>query len=408
MRHSVIKKAAVAALTVALSASLVMADDDDDDDDDGGQEPRTVVVDCDEPDQSITRALQKAPLDRPLIIEILGQCRENVTIQRNNVTLRGTDPANSQIIGVPETDPTRESPVTLQGAQEITLEKLTVTNGTSSGIAATASFFEVTDCVIEGNGFNGIFVGTGALGLINGNVIRDNVRDGVAAQFGGFAEIIDNTIENNRNGVGVSRNGSALIGQDLLGNAGPNLIANNREDGILIFAEGSALIAGNTVRANNTGGAGDGGIAVSRAEATLIGGNQIEQNNGLGILVLQGVLRMVSSTADNIANNSDDGILAINASSIELRGPTTVTQNGGDGISLFESSFLRIGRGAQVTNNTGNGLRLGRDSGVFFPPFFPPAATVSGNPGGDLVCLDTESSASGDLSGVGTLACTGF
>jgi hypothetical protein len=60
-----------------------------------------------------------------------------------------------------------------------------------------------------------------------------------------------------------------------------------------------------------------------------------------------------------------------------------------------------------LTNNSANGLQLSQGSAVLFQPV-PPLASISGNTGTDLLCLDGESSFTGPFAGSATISCTGF
>ena len=82
--------------------------------------------------------------------------------------------------------------------------------------------------------------------------------------------------------------------------------------------------------------------------------------------------------------------------------------NGGSGIAASQRSILIV-TSSTITGNAVNGVRLSQGSGATFQLA---ASTVTGNTGGDLQCLDAESSYEGVPStataGIGTISCTSF
>jgi hypothetical protein len=109
---------------------------------------KTVVVDC---ARRETLAAAMAKNAGPLVIELRGTCRENVRIERNDLTLRGADPAADGIQGV-----TAEPAVDLHHANRVLLEKLFVADSPGIGVGAWFSEVEMRNCRIAGNGGSGI------------------------------------------------------------------------------------------------------------------------------------------------------------------------------------------------------------------------------------------------------------
>jgi len=60
-----------------------------------------------------------------------------------------------------------------------------------------------------------------------------------------------------------------------------------------------------------------------------------------------------------------------------------------------------------VTGNSINGLQLSQGAAALFRNV-QPLASISGNTGTDLLCLDGESSFTGPLAGSPTITCTAF
>ncbi len=247
----------------------------------GTAEAATVKVNCNK-GQTIADALTQNP-GQPLVVDIKGVCNENVTVTRNNVTLQGKNPNASEIRGVPEADPFAESPITLLGAQLVVIDKLTVSGGDSSGIAAIASFFTVSNSVIENNGRSGIAVSTGSTARIDNNMLRGNAHHGILVAAA-FAQITNNMIHNNtRNGIGVFAGGNAHIGADIVsGTPGPNTIRMNN-NGIAAIGPGRADILNNTIEDNT-----DHGVFSHLGGSVVLTNNMVSGNGVYGLFVNEG------------------------------------------------------------------------------------------------------------------------
>ena len=323
----------VFALTIIVAAP-VLADDDDDDDDDSvqeqidelkdrvgaleemiGGEDLEIEVSC--PANSINEALEAAPLKGRLIISVIGICNENVTIARDYVTLRGLDPDSSKIIGVPETDPFEESPVTLQGAQFISIENLTIGGGGSSGIGASGSFFTVRNSVIENNGLNGIAAFPGSVARVESNVVQGNNTSGVLCR-GAVVQIVDSTIQDNvNNGITVETGCQASVGQTLLGVPGGNTIAGNRT-GISAASSGSATISNNTIEENA-----DHGVFSNLGGSVVLRNNTIRENGIYGVFVNEGSngrLEFGNTVESDAPDFSGAAVAVYRNSSLRIRG----------------------------------------------------------------------------------------
>lgn len=122
--------------------------------------PKTVKVNCTK-SQSITGALNDPAnvTADALIIEISGVCKENVTINRDRVTLRGHDPAIDGIESRTEDPGGGLTPaVVVWRADDVVVENLTLrggmsTNGTLTGFRQPVfvPFTTATNCVLEGS-----------------------------------------------------------------------------------------------------------------------------------------------------------------------------------------------------------------------------------------------------------------
>jgi len=145
----------------------------------GGGGDQMVAVNC--PGGTIGSALAHAKPGGVLIVTVTGTCTENVTIARNDVTLQGSGTVEGQI--------------TVDGAQRVLINGLTVT-GPGSGIEARGNAaITVSNATIENNDSVGIDVRQGAFALIDGNVIRFNGQCEVLARDAGHAQLRNSTIE---------------------------------------------------------------------------------------------------------------------------------------------------------------------------------------------------------------------
>ena len=327
----------------------------------GPVEAKTVNVNCDL-GMTIAAALANAKPGKPLIVNIEGVCNENVTIMQNEVTLQGINPASSMIIGVAEADPFKDSPITLLGAQLVVIDNLTVSGGGSSGIAATTSFFTVSNSVIEGNGRDGIAVSAGSVARVNDNIIRFNTRHGISVTAG-FAQIIDNTIQDNVDGIRVLSGGSALIGATLGGTPGPNTIKMN-DTGIAVIGPGRADILNNTIGTIAEGNT-EHGVFAHLGGSVVLTNNMVSGNGVYGLFVTEGSSgrleadnTIVSAAADFFVGAA---VAVYRGSSLRIRGggntlentaPRFITNNssaaGGFALDVEMVSSLRVD-GGQTT-----------------------------------------------------------
>jgi hypothetical protein len=135
---------------------------------------KTVVVKCDKGD-SINEALEeKADI---LIIEVQGWCTEDVVIERDFVTLRGSNPLVDGIEAA-RPEPHLSAAVYIRGAREVVLESL----GISSGGGESALWVvhsdggEVVDCHLEGGDSWVVRVRGSTFNFLEGTEITNNLN----------------------------------------------------------------------------------------------------------------------------------------------------------------------------------------------------------------------------------------
>ena len=150
-----------------------------------GGNDKSVVVDCTV--GSISDALAEARPGGRLIITVEGTCVENVTITQDDVTVQG----GSGVV---------EGQITIDGAQRVVIDDLTVT-GDGAGIKAQGNAYVTVqnNSTIEDNAGSGIVVTQGAFALIDGNTIRLNGECEIVATDSGNVRMLNNTIESDLN-----------------------------------------------------------------------------------------------------------------------------------------------------------------------------------------------------------------
>jgi hypothetical protein len=175
---------------------------------------KTVAVNCAK-HGSISAALASNPGPPPLVIELRGICKENVLIERNDVTLRGADPASDGIQGV-TADPQPIAALLLSYANRILLENMFVADSPGAGVGALFSAVDMRNCRIASNGGPGIHISassvlTGTLLVVSQNTgaginsqrmgrvictgcrLEDN-HPAATSQFGGFMTLWDTKV----------------------------------------------------------------------------------------------------------------------------------------------------------------------------------------------------------------------
>lgn len=150
----------------------------------------SITVDCAR-GQKIGRVLALA--DKvgfvPLVVRVRGTCTEDVTIERDQVTLSG-DGAGAAINGA----------VTIDNSRGVVVASLAVTNPAGDGISVINS----ASAIIRGNtlsdnGGSGLAIHNGSFAQVEHNVLSRNGTSGIFLGVGCTARGSDNVMEDNRN-----------------------------------------------------------------------------------------------------------------------------------------------------------------------------------------------------------------
>lgn len=350
-----------------------------------GPGPQEVVVDC--PSESVNQALE-ATADAPMVtITIEGTCEEAVTISRNEVTLQGA--STSDGLTAPTVD---DNVLTLDGAEGIHLESMTVSGGGAGIVASAGSSFAGDALSVDGSVWVGISVETNSYGVVT-NTALDGT--GIGASNSGSLSFNGGTISNAAVGAGTGGAASLDISDTLItgstfhgveAGSGSTIQLSNVtvEDGSGqgVFAYENSFIGlydGVVIQNNAQGGLGVNGASVAAEQAVLITGN----TGGPAVGGFYGATITLNGV---IEDNQGDGFSMSGGSTLSLFG-ATVQDNGGNGISLVDTS-ITFGNGNDIKNNGGMGVFCAPSPSVAMisSPGPNAFASYSGNGGGDTNC----------------------
>ena len=164
----------------------------------------TVTVDCDAGD-SLGEAL--AARADSLTVEFTGTCQEDLTIDRDRVTLRGLDPS-AVLEGA--SDPAFLSAIEATGA-DLVLEGFTITGSDGRGIRVRRSGgLTLTGMTVSGNAVSGLELEESSSARVTDSTFNDNGFAGLAAFSSSLT--VSGAIEASGNGlIGVFLSTNATI-----------------------------------------------------------------------------------------------------------------------------------------------------------------------------------------------------
>jgi parallel beta helix pectate lyase-like protein len=253
------------------------------------------------PDKTIADAIKTLKPGDTLLVS--GVCNENLTLGQEvqRITLDGQGTA--EIHGAPSA-----SAITIAG-RGITIRGFHVTGGAPQGIG-----------VVDGGS-----------AVIDGNVVEFAERNGIAIFRNSYADILNNTIQNNPlAGIAIQYDSSARVGWYGPPNArisAPNLIQNNGAQGIQVYRGSSAQIFTNTIQNNVSHG-----VVIDRNAEAEVGANLIAGNGGDGIRAMRNSGLDVGTDANHSTPTFDDD--------------TNVGTNAGYGVQCMIDGFVDGNLGA--------------------------------------------------------------
>lgn len=301
-------------------------------------------------EHSLQRAIDRMDAGDTLIVS--GTCNENVLIGEGHHNLAIVGQGTATINGSGNLD----APAVAIRGRRITLKGFTIIGGR-----------------------HGVHLTGGATAIVDGNLIKGATTHGLGLHNGSFAQIVDNTIEQNGvHGICVCEHSVADIGfrGDFATQASPNTVRNNGNNGIHVADASYAEIESNSISSN-----GNAGIAVDNSASAKIGfrsgpvgtfasANTLENNGNRGIAVTRSSSARI--VENFIRNNTGDGVAVIRAAQADIAG-NAIDGNTGDGVLINQNS----------------GVNLGNDSGG--EPQDQPNNTVTNNAGFGVRCLNNSS-----------------
>jgi hypothetical protein len=268
MTNSLIRRPVVCAGIVALAISLIgqtaMAQ----------KPPKPKLVDCNE-GASIQVALDKAK--DGTVVEVKGFCVENITILKNQITLRAVDEAT---LAGPDIS---RSTIEVQ-ALNVRIENFSSISGGRDVIRVHRSgSADIEANTIEGGDRHGIQIVHGSYAHIELNTIQHNKAVGVNVRQTASADIRSNTIsENDKQAIQVSAAAAADIDDNTItGNLGNGIRV--RRTAHIRLSESSSFGQANTIEGNG----GYGTQCRTNSSVRSGTGQSFGAGNGLGNLLIQ-------------------------------------------------------------------------------------------------------------------------
>lgn len=274
----------------------------------------------------------------PVTITVSGVCPETVTISRNNVTLQGASVGDGLI------DPLANSTVlTLDGAQGVFLNQLTLTGGFLGLESRGGAVFTANKLRVENSASTGINI-SDANGRFVQATIRGNGDAGISVGLGGHAVLETSQVDGNGS-HGVEVNGGSVLLRE-------TRIESNGRSGVIVIDGGNIKMFLSTITGNAQNG-----VSVQAGGFGSIFQSHLDGNPGSGLFLFFGAF--VSLTDTTVNNNLTDGITIGGGSSVLLRNGVTIKANGGTGVLVRDTSVVgtEFGDGTvTITLNNGGGV----------------------------------------------------
>lgn len=319
------------------------------------QEPQTVNVDC-AAGQTITAALQAAPVHLPLTLNVHGTCTESVQVQRDDVTFNAVNAGDG--ISSPNASQTA---LFLNGARHIMLFGFTLTGGNNALSATGGAGVFAMNLHVTGAG-NGILLTNASSGQFF-NLTADHCsQSGAGASSGSALNIGGGSITDSGNGIDL-QNGHL--------EANNVTIARSANMGVAVRDGGTAELQNTTVQySGNTGVHVFNGSAANLLSGTVVSGStfggvvahsgsvnlqgaHVTGNHGAGVSTFAGG-RLIAQGGTLIDANDGDGVMVAGGGVASLQGPNTITNNAQFGVHLRDIAMLQLGPGTNATSGNGS------------------------------------------------------
>jgi parallel beta-helix repeat protein len=323
---------------------------------------------------------------RPLVRVVKGTCNENITIDRDDVTLQG-DPK----VGATVNGSSAAATIAIL-ANRVTIDRLAVTGGANGVLVHGAFNAAIKNSVIQNSVQNGIFVLVGHARITNNSIAYAGIH-GVSLQ-GGNVLLSNNLIQYNTV-AGVHLEQTSNV------NATNNTISGNGSNGVELRWNSHGQLSGNTISGNGfnppPGPGTNSGVHAEHSTADIEGG-QIFGNAANGVGIFSSVVEV---TNVQVSGNNGPGVGGSMGSIIDVAGGTISGNNGGGVTATM--SIARV-RDATVSNNAQPVAILIRQGSKLTIQ----NTVATGNGGYGLDCTDAESSYVGAIIGTISPSCTGF
>ncbi|HTQ98814.1 MAG TPA: right-handed parallel beta-helix repeat-containing protein [Candidatus Acidoferrum sp.] len=280
----------------------------------------TVAVDCNA-GQTITAVLNAQTTATPLIINVSGTCNESVTIDRDDVSLVGT---NASIVA-----PANSNGVAVRAAYRVTLDTLTITSSLNGVTIGDSPHVAIKNSKISGD-FTGVFV----TGLSSASIQNTTITP--------------KTTPSSATGLVVNGNAAATLATSTI---------SDFVTGVGVYAIGSSSVTlGSYLDASSTTISGNGiGVAIL-GNSTVMTGNAVIENNGNGVHAFASstFLVPVAGTA-TVRNNQHPGIVLNTGSTAALLNGSTlnISGNGDSAVQCYGTGYVLDVIPPAKTNITG-------------------------------------------------------
>ena len=293
---------------------------------------QNVTVNCGA--ETIGAALANASPGGRLTITVNGNCMEDVTIERDRVTLK-----DGTVSGTGAMQPV----IQIIGARGIVIDNMTVQNGAT----------------------HGVFANNNADVTITNSTVQNNAQDGVQLRWGAFGDIRSSTISGNAECAVSPRDGANVL---LTNNP---LVTTAQPDAGICSTIGAyrtttvRLAGGNTI--TNTGGG---------AAMDIIQGSAVRAQSGVDTIMGQVFISRLANVDLRNANITGN-ISVTNGAWLRVRTPSSVTGNIFiDSMSLAQFQGVPSINGPVICGSS-QSVGIGTDPNFFLnlvvPPGPPPA-----------------------------------
>ena len=279
------------------------------------------VVNCDMGD-SLQKAIESgAGSAKPLEIELLGTCYEDIDITRDRISIIGNGDTtivgriraiDSDVILLENLTITGPGTGLTVGGGRVSLNYSSISGNAGNGIAVFQNGgVALFHCIVEGNGGHGIWLNDGA-SRIRFTEVSHNGENGISVTNGGALRFYEGGVNFHENGSGIlaTNNSSIDVGGSHIGMSNPH--------GIEMDLGSTGIINDSFMNANARIG-----IFVGSNSAAEVSGGGMAWNGRYGALVRShSTLRLVDAGVNNnvhhgVVVSTDGGFFASGSTRIE-------------------------------------------------------------------------------------------